>query len=171
MIRPARFQDAPAIERLIRDQHARSKYAGRVEISDKALNQLVMAALAGMTQSGPQASHVSVAVRDGKIVGFIMGTLDRVYHIGKKLTANDLYFVNEGGTTGDTLKLLDAYVAWAKSNPKVLEVMVSWADTLPGAGRVAELYRRKGFQKSGEMFEMRLDLQVEAEARGELENV
>lgn len=165
MIRPARFQDAPAIERLIRSQHERSKYAHRVEISDKALSTLVQGMIAQMGQHGPQGSHVSVAVRDGRIVGFIAGVLDRVYHIGKKLTANDLFFINENGTLGDTIKLLDSYVEWAKANPKVLEIVVSWSDTLTGAERVADLYRRKGFAKSGEMFEMRLDVTV---PKGEL---
>lgn len=157
MIRPYKTFDYRALDGLIRRQHAASKYAGRVQISDKALDGLLMSMVAQQGQHGPQGSHISVAVRDGKVVGFIAGVLDRVYHIGNKLTANDLFFVNEGGSVGDTFGLIDSYVAWAKANRKVLEIMLSWSDTLPGAERVAELYVRKGFVKVGEMFEMRLD--------------
>lgn len=160
MIRPAKPTDAKAIEGLIRRQHAASKYAGRVEISDKALEHLILATFASMGQHGPQAGLCCVAVRDGKVVGFIIGVLDRVYHIGKKLTANDLFFVNEGGV-GDTLGLIDAYVLWATNNPSVIEIMLSWSDTLPGAEGVAALARRKGFVKVGEMFEKRLDIMAE----------
>ncbi len=156
MIRRALPQDMKGVERLIRAQHAASKYASRVDISDKALESLLLGMFAQMGQNGPQGSHIAVAVRDGAVVGFIAGVLDRVYHMGVKLTANDLFFVNEG-TPADTFGLIDSYVAWAKANPKVIEAVLSWSDTVPGAERVAALFVRKGFAKSGEMFEMRLD--------------
>lgn len=157
MIRPARFQDQPQIEGLIRRRHAASKYAGRVGISDKALGALVLSAIAGMNQNGPQGSHVAVAEHRGRLSACIIGVFDRVYHIGDKLSANDLYLINEGKRAGDTLALIDSYVAWGTANRKCIEIMLSWSDTLPGAARIAPLYARKGFVKSGEMFEMRLD--------------
>jgi|GEM_PF-5747377 len=156
MIRPARFTDQPAIEGLIRSQHASSKYAGRVGIAGKALEALVLGMIAQAGQNGPQGSHVAVAVRDGKVTGFVAGVLDRVYHVGDRLTANDLFLVNQG-TLADTLGLVDSYVGWARANPRVIEIMLSWSDALPGAEGIAALARRKGFVKSGEMFEMRLD--------------
>lgn len=166
MIRPARFTDQPAIERLIRGQHSASKYAGRVGIADKALEALVLGMIAQAGQNGPQGSHVAVAVRDGKVTGFVAGVLDRVYHVGDRLTANDLFLVNSG-SLADTLGLVDSYVGWARSNPRVIEIMLSWSDALPGAEGIAALARRKGFVKSGEMFEMRLDVPAMAEQAGE----
>jgi hypothetical protein len=158
MIRPGRFQDQPAIEALLRGAHARSKYAGRVAINDKALSATVLGAIAAMGQNGPQASHVAVAERSGEIVGVLIGVLDRVYHIGDLFSANDIFFVvTDKGTVGDTLYLADSYIAWARSNPKVVEIMLSWSDAIPGGEKIAALAKRKGFVKSGEMFEMRLD--------------
>jgi hypothetical protein len=158
MIRPGRFTDQPAIEALLRGAHARSKYAGRVAIHDKALSQTVLGAIAAMTQNGPQASHVAVAERGGEVVGVIIGALDRVYHIGEKLSANDIFFVvGEKGSFGDSLYLADSYIAWARSNPKVIEIMLSWSDAIPGGEKIAALAKRKAFIKTGEMFEMRLD--------------
>jgi hypothetical protein len=163
MIRPACFRDVPAIERLIRAQHAASRYAASVPISGKALSALALSMVAQMGQHGPQGSHVAVAVRDGRVAGFIAGVLQRVYSVGTKLEAVDLFLVNSG-SAGDLLKLVDSYVAWASANPKVVEVKLSWTDTMPGAARIAGVYRRKGFARVGEVFEMRLDGRREAEA-------
>jgi GNAT superfamily N-acetyltransferase len=163
MIRRATFDDAKALIQLIREQHAASKYAGRCPIAEPALANLVTNMIAQQGQIGPQGSAVFVAERDGKVVGFLAGVLDRVYQIGKKLAAQDLFFVNNG-TVGDTMALLDAYVAWAVSIRAVLEIVVSWSDTLPGAEKVAKLYERKGFSKCGELYEMRTDAEAVGEA-------
>lgn len=156
MIRPAKMVDAKAIEKLIRSAHARSKYALRVGIADKALENLVLGLIAGSNQSGPQGTHVTVNVEDGKVVGFVAGSLTRIYNCGDRLGASDVFLVNEGRTAG-SLALVDAYIEWARSNPKVCEIGLTWTDALPGAEKVAALYRRKGFALVGEIYEMRLD--------------
>jgi hypothetical protein len=158
MIRKATFHDAPAIMALIRQQHERSKYAGRCRIAEPHLQHLVTAMIAQQGQIGPQGSLVLVAETTGEPVAFIAGVLDRIYQIGAKLCAQDLFFVNEGGSVGDTLKLLDGYIAWARDIRAVLEIRLSWTDTLPGAEQVAKLYGRKGFAKCGEIYEMTTDV-------------
>jgi hypothetical protein len=164
MIRKATYDDAPAIMALIRAQHARSKYATRCRINDASLEHLVTAMIAQQGQIGPQGSCLFVADDNGKVVAFIAGVLDRVYQIGAKLTAHDLFFVNEDGGVGDTLHLLDHYIGWARSIRAVLEIKLSWSDTLPGAEQVAKLYQRKGFSKCGEVYEVRTDAQALGEA-------
>jgi hypothetical protein len=54
--------------------------------------------------------------------------------------------------------MIDNYIAWAKKNPKVIEVGLSWSDALPHGEDVANIYRRKGADKVGEQFSLRLDL-------------
>lgn len=156
MIRPAKFVDAPALMGLLRGLYARSKYAGRVEICEKALENTVLGLIGGMNQPGPSGTHVSVSEEDGKVVGFIAGALSRVYGIGDKLGASDVFLVNEGRATG-AVGLIDAYIAWASANPKVIEIGLSWADTLPDASRVAAIYERKGFYLAGELYVLPLD--------------
>jgi hypothetical protein len=156
MIRAVKPTDIKAIEGLIRRQHATSKYAGRVRISDKALDQLMVHLFAGQAQPSVGATHISVAVRDGKVVGFIAGILQRVYLIGDKLEATDVFFVNEG-SAADTFALADAYLNWATGNRKVLEVRMSWTDSIPGASRVTALFQRKGLRKSGEVWSLSTD--------------
>lgn len=157
MIRRGEHTDLVSIEGLILRQHAVSKYAGRVAVSDKALRELVTLALAHQNSPGRDQTHVSVAVRGGKIVGVVIGAFDRIYHIGRKLSANDIFLINEGGHLGDTLGLIDAYVQWASATKACIEIMLSWADTIPGASRIASVFERKGFARVGEMFELRLD--------------
>jgi len=161
MIRAARHTDQRAIEGLIRRQHAISKYAGRVGISDKALEQLILGLIAGQAQSSVGATIVTVAMRDGKVTGFIAGALQRVYGIGDKLEANDHFFVNEG-PAADTFALVDSYLAWATGNRKVLEVRMGWTDSIPGAERITGLLGRKGLRKSGEVWSLSTDA-VQAE--------
>lgn len=159
MIRDARFQDIPDIKRMLHEMHRHGKYASRVEIDDKAADALLMGAVAGQGQRGPQSSLVKVSEHDGKLTGFMVGVLDRVYHIGKLLTANDVFLhCRKSAHPADAIRLIDAYIDWARSNPKVIEIMLSWADTLPGAERIARVYQRKGFVKIGEMFELRTDI-------------
>lgn len=161
MIRQARHQDIPAIIAMLHEMHLESKYAGRVAISDKAAEHLLLGAIAAQGQNGPQASHVVIAEEDGQTVGFMVGVLDRVYHIGNKLVANDLFlYVRPGASQKHVLALIDSYVTWAAGKRAVLEIMLSWTDTLPGADRIAALYCRKGFLKIGEIFEMRLDAEA-----------
>jgi hypothetical protein len=101
---------------------------------------------------------VAVAEEDGKVVGFMAGVLDRVYHVGSKLVANDAYLVvRPGAKAAHSLQLIDGYVAWAQGIRAVLEIKLSWTNTLPGAARAAKIYERKGFAAVGEIYEMRLD--------------
>jgi hypothetical protein len=157
-IRAAKFEDIPVIETMLHEMHAASKYRGRVEISDKAMRALLMGAVAGQNQNGPQASYARIAEQGGKPVGFMIGTLGRIYFIGDKLMAQDMFlYTRKGAEFGHTTALIDGYVAWAKSNRKVIEIVLSWNDTLPGAKRVAKVYERAGFRRNGEMFELRTD--------------
>lgn len=156
MIRAARHTDQRAIEGLIRRQHAASKFAGRVGISDKALESVMLGLIAGQGQTSVGATIVTVAMRDGKVTGFIAGQLQRVYSIGDRLEANDLFFVNEGAAT-DTFALVDSYLSWATGNRKVLEVRMGWTDSIPGAERITGLLSRKGLHKSGEVWSMSTD--------------
>lgn len=156
--RAAKFADITVMAEMLREMHAASKYRARVGISEKAMQQMLMGAVSAQNQNGPQASYVRVAEQGGKVVGFMIGTLSRVYHIGDRLVANDLFlYVRKGAEMGHTLALIDGYVEWARANRKVIEIALSWNDTLPGAARVAKVYERRGFTKNGELFEMRID--------------
>lgn len=157
MIRDAKFADIPAMAELLERSHRRSKYNGRMGLSAKAVDQLFTGAIAGQKQNGPGASFVQVAEEDGKVVGFMVGVLNRIYNVGDKLAASDVFLINEGRNFNG-FKMLDNYVSWAESNPKVIEIGLSWSDAIPSAKDIASVYRRKGFTLTGEQFTLCPDL-------------
>jgi GNAT superfamily N-acetyltransferase len=154
MIRPAIFADTPAIERLLRRVHAKSKYASLTPLNDKALNQTVMSLIAGQNQNGPMATHVTVVEHQGKVLGFMAASLNRIYNICDKLVASDTFIISESRRASDTVAMIDAYIEWAKANPKVIEIILTWSDAVPGGEKMAKLYTRKGFRLVGEQYEM-----------------
>lgn len=158
MIRPAKFEDIPVLAEMLREMHLASKYALRVGISEKIMDQMLMGMIAQQGQPGPQGSYCVIAEHGGRPVGFMVGLLDRVYHIGDRLVANDVYLhVRNGARAGHSLAMIRGYVAWASANRKVIEIKLSWVNTLPGAARVVAIYERCGFTKVGEIFERRND--------------
>lgn len=162
MIRNARHQDIPEIMRMLHEMHAASRYAGKVEISDKAADAQLMSAIAASGQKGPQGTLVILAEQDGKIVGFMLAVLDRIYGIGNKLWSYEQYlYVRPSAGVRPLLSLIDAYVAWASGIRAVIDIKLAWNDTLPGAERLEPLFDRKGFVKSGGIFELRKNSEEE----------
>lgn len=156
MIRPARFADIPRLVDLLCMAHAASKYADRVGVSRKAAQALLQQAVQRHGGQHEGGSLVMVHERGGDLEGLFVGVLDRVYHIGDKLQANDMYlFVTPKAAKLAASRLLDAYVAWADGNPKVdrEDVKLSFTNALPGAERVESLYEKKGFRRCGAIYE------------------
>jgi hypothetical protein len=155
MIRPATFPDLEGVKALLREMYDASKYRGHVAISKTAMDGVLAAALMAQRSPVQYGSFFHVALSPGgKIVGFMIGQLDRIYHIGNRLVAQDMYlYVSPRGKAADTIQLVNAYIAWAEGNQKVLDIKLSWTDTLPGAARVEKLYERKGFRRCGAIWE------------------
>lgn len=167
MIRDARFSDIPALTKLLRWAHRTSKYATRTQLHDKSIEELLLGLIAGQKQNGPGATYLKVICHDetGEVVGFMAGMLNRVYNIATKLAASDLFLINTNGAyRADMLGLIDGYVEWAKSNPKVIEIGLSWSDAITDGQSLARLYRRKGFKLVGEQYELRTDDALEEAA-------
>lgn len=155
MIRAATKDDIEEIEGLIRRQYQTSSYVGTgCEISDKVMRETLSALIAMQKHPSVGGTHVIVAVRDKKVVGFLAAVLQRVYFIGNKLEAGDVFFVNEG-QIGDTMAMVESYLAWGRGNRKVLDMKLSWTDAIPGAEKVTKLFQRKGFTKTGEVWKVR----------------
>jgi hypothetical protein len=153
-VRAAKFGDISAMLGLLHHQHSRSIYADAGVIDDnytrKLLAQLVQRH-AGTTNG---ASCVYIAEdADGHPAALIVGILDRVYSIGSKFVANDLFLV-AGPTAPATalLKLIAAYIKWAVANPKVHEIRLSYTDSLPEGERMGPIYERLGFKQCGSIY-------------------
>lgn len=156
MIRPAKFVDIPRMVDLLCTAHAESKYAARMGVSRKAAHTLLQQAVQRHGGQHEGGTLVMVAEKGGEVEGLMVGTLNRVYFIGDKLEAQDVFlFVTPQADKRDASRLLDAYLEWADGNPKVdfEDVKLSHTDALPGAERVAKLYAKKGFRRCGAIYE------------------
>ena len=139
--------------------YRRSKYRDRMPISVKEIKALMMQAIQrhGLAQVG--GACVFVSEHQGAVDGFIAGVLERVYHVGDKLSAADVFFyVMPDGSPGSAGGLIDAFVDWALGIEAVIEIRVGATDIIQDYQRTAALYRRKGFIQTGVIYERRIDL-------------
>lgn len=153
MIRPANFSDIPRLAALMAEAHARSKYADRCGLDLKFTKALFVRAIQRHGGTGDGATCLFVSDNDG-VQGFILGLLDRVYQVGDKLAALDaFYYAAHDIAPRDPARLIDAYVEWAGRSPNCIEIKLSATDVVGPTERVERLYRRKGFVRSGVIYE------------------
>lgn len=148
-IRPARSIDAPALAELIAARVPDTCYAGRDEVD--LVYARKMFGFAAHRHGGVHdgATFLMVAEDEaGEIAGFVMGSLGRVYGVGKKLCATDNYLLGRQGCPARVLiSLFREYLKWATSNPKVVEVGASWSDALAGSDAMGKFYELEGFTR------------------------
>lgn len=165
MIRAATYRDLERVKALLYDMYADSKYLGRGKIVDKVCDEVLAHALTKQKSPIQGGSFFHVAEHEEEVQGFMIGALDRIYHIGSYLVAQDIFLhVAKGGQPTDAVKLIRHYVEWARMNPRVLTINLSWTDTLPGAEKIEPVYERLGFKRSGGIFEMAVDQRPESAA-------
>ncbi len=161
--RPARSIDAPALVDILKERHAETRYGSDVRI-DEVIARKVFAHAAqrhGGTNEG--AMFLMVAEQgDGTIDAFMLGHLARIYMVGDKLVATDLFLIGHRNCDPRCMNgLIEHYLAWAEENPKVHEIVLSWSDAVPESGAINALYERKGFTLCGTSY--RRDARVGAE--------
>lgn len=125
MIRDAKFIDIHGMTRFLQECHARSHYAkdGIVNVDVGETKRLLGAGLGRHGHKGIGACWLQVAENDGNIDGLMYATLHRVYAIGDKLMASDLFWaVNDHAQPTDAVMLLKNMLAWARTCPLVVEV-------------------------------------------------
>lgn len=151
MIRPAKFSDIPAILSLMAEGYQRSKYRDIDTIDRREANALLMNAVQrhGLRREGGSCVFVS----DG-VDGFITGLVDRLYHVGTKLVAQDVFFyVRPGAAPQIAPGLLSAYVEWASSIRDVVVIRNGITDLISDPEKIEQFYRAAGFERCGVMME------------------
>lgn len=155
MIRKAAFSDTQRILDLLLEMQRLSKYAPDVDVDQITARSLVATAIQRNEGKHQGGTIVLVEEKDGQIEAFIIGILDRVYHIGNRLQANDLFlFATPKASRTAATRLIDGYIEWALANPKVAKIMLSWTDALGvDSDKIERLYAKKGFHRVGGIWE------------------
>jgi hypothetical protein len=153
-LRPARFIDVPALVEMLCELHPQTIYAPFGDVDRDYARKL----LAGMVHrhGGVHNGGTCVFVvedREGVISGFVAGQLAPVYLVGTRLMAQDIFLIAKPTAPVLTGRaLMQAYVEWAQSSPKVVEIFFSRLDVVDGSERIDAHYQRMGFEPCGAMF-------------------
>ncbi len=155
VIRPATMADLPGVYDLVREMHERSKYFPDVGIDSQTVRSLVMQSVQRHGGKNNGSTHFVVSDEGGELTGFMLGALQRVYLIGDRLEAQDVYlYVREGASPRAAFGLINSYLDWAESCPKVATVKLAYTDAINAdEKRIGGLYERKGFKIIGAMYE------------------
>jgi len=153
-IRPARSTDAMAIVSIIEDRLPDSRYAGIAQVDAMAARKLFAYAAQRHGGTNDGATFLMVAEDDeGEVEAFMLGSLARVYMVFDILAASDSFLLGRKECDPRAMPaLLDAYIAWAEANPRVVEIGLSWADTIPGHEAIIHAYERRGFTLCSKAF-------------------
>lgn len=153
-VRQATFSDVPRMRSLMEEMCARSVYAGRTEIDKRECFAVLTNAIQrhGMKNAG--GTMVMVAEAGGVVEGFIIGVIDRVYHVGVALMVTDLFFItSERAEPQDAYRMLKALIRWGEENPKVIEVRCGVTGIVGNVDDIGALYARAGMNRVGAFFE------------------
>ena len=154
MIRPAEYGDLPRLYDILEWASRQTHYYPDAEIDEKYAKSLLMQSIQRQgTNCG--STHFMVTTSAGKVEGFMIGILDRIYHVGNRLEANDFYLIcSQKAQYKAFEKLVDDYILWAEGNPKVATTKVSWTNALGVRKKwIERFYRRKGFHPIGGIWE------------------
>jgi hypothetical protein len=158
MVRDAKFADVPAIVDLLILQFRKSHYHrdGVVNVDEAETKRLLVTSIQRHSGKIGGSTFVQVAETDGMVTGLILGTLARVYSIGDKLMATDLFWTANGNVDPrDPVKLMQNMVAWAWESPHVIEVRVGATSVIEERPeRVGAALERIGMERYGLIYRM-----------------
>lgn len=152
MIRAARAIDRPALVALLQEGFRRSRYSSLGNVSVKHAEDLLLGAILKHGVKAVDGTHCMVVERRGEIAGLHFGMKQRVYLIGDKFSATDLFYYVRPGSPFDAVALLESFIAWAESDPRVVEIQPGTTDAVQDWRIAGHLYEKRGFEQCGAIF-------------------
>ena len=153
MVRDAKFADIPAILDLLAMQFRLTHYHrdGTVNIDERAAKQLLTTAIQRHGKHAIGGTFVQVALTGNLICGVLVGALSRVYAIGDKLMASDLFWTSsEMVDPRDPPLLMRNFITWAFESPDVAEVRVGVTRVISeDPARISKILKRMGMVEYG----------------------
>lgn len=151
-VRNAAFSDIPRIVLLLEEGFSRTHYAksGLGGIDRAEAKRLLTTAVHRHGHKTGGGTFIQVSEKDGAIEGLILGTLARVYSIGDRLMATDLFWsASERVPPADPFKLMKNMVEWAWSCPDVVEVTCGTTAIIQDPEAAGRMLERLGLTRYG----------------------
>lgn len=156
MIRRATFSDIPRIIDFLAFEYEKTHYArtGVCQIDANEAKLFLRNAIHRHGYKHIGATWVEVAEAPGGLIsGLIVGTLHRVYTIGNKLMATDLFWVvNAFSSPSDAVALMRNMHTWAWSCPDVIEIRCGATAIIQNPERASQLFAALGMEPYGNIY-------------------
>ena len=160
LIRDANFSDIPGIVSLLRDAYQKTHYArsGVASIDEKETKRLLVQAIQRHNGVNGGACFVQVSETDGQVRGLILGTMTRLYSIGNKLSATDLFWLASPDVfPADPAQLMRNMVAWAERAPACVEVKCGTTAIMQDPEAAGMILNRMGFEPYGRIWRSEIE--------------
>lgn len=158
MIRDAKAVDIISIIALLHVAFEKSHYSasGLCQIDVVETKRLLLNAIARHGGSNGGSCFLQVAENDGRITGMILGNLQRVYAIGNRLLATDVFWISlDDGGPLDGVLLMRNMISWAWSSPAVVEIRCGATAAIGGdPSRAGGILKTLGMTEYAHMFRM-----------------
>ena len=157
MIRDAKYSDIPGIVEFLKGSYLRTHYAesGEVGIDIKEAKRLLVQSIQRHGNSNGGGCWVQVAETDGIVTGLLLGTLARVYVIGDKLMATDVFWVTSPmADPRDAGNLMRTFIKWAFSCPHVIEARCGTTSIIGDPEEGGTILKRIGFNDYGRIYRL-----------------
>jgi len=155
MIRDAKFADIPRVVDFLKSAYLRSHYAedGTVGIDIREAKRLLVQSIQRHGNQNGGGCWVQVAETEGVITGLLLGTLARVYVIGDKLMATDLFWTTSPmADPRDAGNLMRGFIAWARTCPQVVEIRCGTTSIIGSPETGGSILKRLGLEDYGRIY-------------------
>jgi hypothetical protein len=155
MIRDAKFADIHAIVSFLKMTYLRTHYAegGDVQIDEVEAKRLLVQSIQRHGNQNGGGCWVQVSETEGVVTGLLLGTLARVYVIGDKLMASDLFWVTSPmADPRDAGNLMRSFIKWASSCPHVVEIRCGTTSIISDPEEGGSILKRIGFKDYGRIY-------------------
>lgn len=153
MIRTAQFGDIPRLTDILIETHARSIYAGRVDVDEKEAKRLLFQSVQRNGMKGEGGTLFYVHERNERVEGMLLLSLQRLYLIGDALMATDMFFiVSPEGDARAASGMIKRAMAWCARVPEIADVYINLTGVAGDHARAGRLLERQGFDPAGTIY-------------------
>lgn len=159
MVRDAMFADIPAIVMVLQEAYLRTHYAksGLAEMDTPEAKRLLVASIQRHGGKNGGSTWVQVSETDGAVTGFILGTLARVYSIGDRLMATDLFWLTSPAADPlDAMRLMRGMIEWASGVPHCVEIHCGTTAIMNDPAGAGKMLERLGMEQYGNLYRMEI---------------